>query len=253
MDLMVHPDFRSTLSSLTLVKECLETLKRLGYDYAFGFPNNNSYRLVTSPKCGYKFIFSPSLMVRPIGNAFISEELAAWMPKIFRKLAGQTLASICSALAKCAISKNPVGEVCYIENFDTRFDDFWIKSQASSEINLKQDRAYLNWRFGNNPIYTYRKIAWLDGLEAKGLVITVKRELFGIPTTLIVDILTTDNDFGIAKALVKSALQKAVEDGSQLIASQLLSTSSNYKYLKSLGFIPVPQKLNPKQFKLRIA
>jgi N-acetylglutamate synthase-like GNAT family acetyltransferase len=248
MDLMVHPDYRSTIASLRLVTKCLETMKELGYEYAFGFPNSNSYQLVTSPRCGYKFIFSPSLLARPIGKAFLSEELAAWMPELVRKLAGQSLVSMCSASAKCAISKNPVGEACIIDRFDERFDHFLINSQPSSEISFKQDHDYLNWRFGDHPIYRYHKIAWLNDREVKGLVITTKRKLFGIPTTLIVDILVINNDFGITKALLKLAIQNAIEDYSQLIATQVLSTTSNYKYLKSMGFIPVPQKLNPKKY-----
>ncbi|MBK8816869.1 MAG: GNAT family N-acetyltransferase [Methylococcaceae bacterium] len=248
MDLMVHPDFRSTLSSLRLVTECLETMKNLGYNCAYGFPNNNSYRLVTSPRCGYKWIFSPSLMVRPIGNDSVSEDLAAWLPRLFRKLAGQALTSACSVWAACAISKKPVGEVCLIDSFDARFDDFWLKSQKRSGISFKQDSAYLNWRFVGHPIYEYHKLAWLDGNEVKGYLITTKRELLGVPTTLIVDMLTINNDSGIIRELVKSALQVAIGDGSQLIATQLLSTSSNYKLLKKLGFISVPQKFNPKQF-----
>jgi Acetyltransferase (GNAT) domain len=248
MDLMVHPQFRSTLSSLKLVNQCLEALKVLGYDYAYGFPNKNSFKLVTSPKCGYQPVFSPNLSIRPIGNGFVSKQLVPWLPEVLGKMAGQSLTALCTAWAFLGQAKLPPGECCTIDTFDSRFDEFWHKAQSTSAIGLKQGMAYLNWRFVGHPIYSYRKFAWVHNGEVKGYIVTSNRDLFGVPTALLVDIMTLDNNFNVFNALLNIALAKAREDGCQLVATQSLASSKHFKFLTLLGFIPVPQKFNPKQF-----
>ena len=248
LDLMVHPDFRSTLSSLKLINKSHEHTRLHDYDFTFGFPNNNSFRLVTNPKCGYQWVFSPTLLVRPLSRTCIGAELVPSLPGFLRNVIAQTLTSYGSLRTWCSGGKKPVGEICAIAKFGPEFDHLWHKTRPSNGITIDRNSAYLNWRFVGHPIYAYQKTALVNDGQLLGYVVTCQRQLFGMPTTLIVDILADNNDIGIVKTLLYAVLEHCKACGSQFLVTQLLPNAKLYQQVLALGFLPVPAKLNPKQF-----
>lgn len=252
LDFMVIPGCRSGFSALKLANKCVQTVREQQYDFTFVFPNSNSFGLVTSPKCGYKPIFSPILLIRPLPHFSIPQQRASFLPKTLRKFLPAILAKFCSIRAHYALRSMPEGEAIQFGRFDTVFDELWRRARPKIMIAIKRDAAYLNWRFQDNPIYSYRKTCWTSGDTVNGYIVSSDRKLFDIPSTLIVDILADAEKQQVLPALIAEEIKQAGKNGSGIIASQAIYGTDLYNLFVAMGFIPIPRKLNPKPFNFTV-
>lgn len=253
LDFMARPSCRSSgVSALKLANHCVQAVREQQYDFSFAYPNGNSLALVTSPRCGYKTIYSPILLVRPLPRFSIPKQRAAFLPEALRRFFPALLAKFCSVRAHYALRSMPEGAALQFERFDAAFDELWRRVRPKIKVAIKRDAAYLNWRFLDNPVYNYRLTCWSSGDSIKGYIVSSDRQLFDIPSTLIVDLLADDGEPQVLLALIAEEVKQADQNGSCIIATQAIYGTKLYHAFCAMGFIPIPRKLNPKPFHLTV-
>lgn len=252
VDYMVDPKLRSGLSgpyAFRILARWVKTARISGYRFGMGFPNESSYRIVAHPKLRWNSVFSPSLMVRPLSNVRFHTSPLKGMPAPLLTMGSRMLAQFCTLAALGRRSRIP-GRAVETETFDARFDTLWAEVSSDLGIATWRDSEYLNWRYTNHPLYSYYKFAWQDGEKLFGFIVTSHREIFGIPTLLVVDVLALDTPCPITDALLLEAIAQAARSGCQMVVALAVAPSPLYRALRRVGFQRVPHVVNPKPFVL---
>jgi hypothetical protein len=251
VEYMVSPAVSGGLSgryALRIVLQWNEVASSNGNRFGFSFPNPKSLRIQTSPRTGWKQVFSPSLFVRVLRTIrFVEPVIPAVPPAVATVLARGF--SVWQSLRR-GRHPRPPGAPKRIECFDERCDELWEKVRPSIIMGECRNAAYLNWRYRDHPLYRYAAYGWELKGELVALVVTTRRTLFGIPSLLIVDMLPPHGGDGAVTALLDHILAEARQEGVQIAGALAPPSSALAQTLRVSGFASVPKKLSPKPFVL---
>ncbi|MCW6511338.1 hypothetical protein [Lichenifustis flavocetrariae] len=245
LDFMVDPAATKGLSGAYAIKVADAWAKLASADrYAFGvnFPNANSYRLLTSARLGWRRVLAPRLLVRPLPGLRLTEGLPTRIPPGLAAIGGDIAARALGLYA--ALARGGEKPARLVTDFD------WLRGGGSDKtrgIAFLREPATLNWRYREHPAYRYRIFAHDgDTGSASGLV-TSPRTLFGVESSLIVDLVGEEQP-DACLALVSSAVADAKTQGASIVGALACAGGLLDRVLKRLGFIPVPERFNPKPF-----
>jgi len=250
LEYMVHPQARSSVGSYRIAAQWVRHARDAGFCFAAVFPNSRSYRILTGRKVGFRTVVSPLLMVRPLPRIRVPRGVMGKVPPTLLTLGARILAGGCSARSMLRNDK-PSGRSFVIKKFDERFDDLWERAKSAFAVGTWRDAAYLNWRYGNHPLYSYLRIGWKNEGRVTGFVVASQR-CFDIPTMLIVDMLTQRLSSDTARWLIRKVVAQARRRGCQMVAALAIPSSFMHRTLKEAGFVSVPPFLNPKPFVLTV-
>ena len=252
LDYMVHTNARSHAGSFRIASLWTQLAQKLGFAFGICFPNAASHALLTRERLGWKEAFWPNLMVRPLSRAAVPQFLARRFPRRLAGYGAGLMAAWASLRARRSLHHAPRGEPFPIGQFDSRFDHLWQHvKKASPGAAIRRDTAYLNWRFVRQPSYSYLRVGWESGGEVLGYAIASTREILGVPSMLIIDLLVAPHaDRGTGEALLEALAARARTDGRQLLATLAIARSGLRNTLARAGFVTVPRRLNPKPFVL---
>lgn len=246
VDYMVHTEARSGAGSFRIMSLWAQLACEKGYDFGIGFPNASSRQIVTRPRLGWTEAFWPEQMVRPLSGKAVPDSLARRIPARLARYGVGALAALAHARAGMRTRDQPGGEPCQIERFDPRFDLLWQSARAKAFSGIRRDSAFLNWRFAEQPAYTYLRIGWIHRGEVLGYVIASPRDVLGMPSMLVVDLLTAPGAVGVAEALLDEVAARARDSGIHLLASVAIERSTLLATYARAGFVKVPRRMNPK-------
>lgn len=248
LDFMVDPALRGMLSGRIAVRILNRHAKlacEIGADVNLNYPNDMSHRMLTSNKVKYAPVFAPNLFVSPLGAPQVEDRNA--LVSLGIKLAG-VAGSAYSALRSLGAARGITVEE--VETFDERFDDHWERLCADGKLRFYRDRATLNWRYIGHPIYSYKKLVATNGDQILGYVVLSKRRISGLDAMLVCDICVAQNDRKIAAALLAAAKDQAKAKGNRLLVSQAVDPSTLASDLRGAGFFKIPERFNPKSFRM---
>ncbi len=243
VDGMTHPDYARRGIFVALGKRLLSDLEEEGVSIVIGFPNEKA--LPGHRKMGCIELFTPDVMVRPVNFKNVSKKLVAnRVLGLFSQLFGRFLFKVVYRSRKANIEGDIV--IKTIERFDRRFDRFWEKACSPHNVILQRDSRYLNWRYAECPEKHYQVFVAEKDDRILGFVVVRVMELFGLRNGLIVDILALPNYENVAHALVLKAVEYLKKKEVDAIACMMPKWGEYNGVLRKCGFMPSPQKLNPK-------
>lgn len=248
VDYMVHTGARAGAGSFRIMSAWAQLARDLGFALGTGFPNANSREIVTRPRLGWREVFWPALMVRPLSGSAVPEFLSRRIPPRLARYGVGLLAALTGARADLSLRNPPGGEPFVIDRFDPRFDILWQRAQAAGYSGLRRDAAYLNWRFVQQPVYSYLRIGWASRGNVMGYAVASLRDVLDMPSMLVIDLLVEPEVEGIAEALLREVASRARIAGALLLASLAIGNSRMAGTLARAGFVTVPRRLNPKPF-----
>lgn len=245
LDFMVDPAATRGLSGTHAVRVAAgwaDLAAAQGYAFGINFPNANSIRLLTSDRLGWRPVLSPRLLVRPLPGLRLREGLPAGIPHALADLGSSVLARGLDLAVRLRVRGWPT--------VSARHDFAWLAPVPSpgEGIGLARDPAVLAWRYLHHPLHRYRLFTCGDGAGASGLV-AAPRTLFGVPSSLVVDLLGAEHPTAAA-ALVAAAVADAAGQGARIVGGLALAGSPLDRALRRAGFLPVPARLDPKPFHL---
>lgn len=173
MTTMTHPSYAGKGIFTYLAEETYTTSKSKGYQFAYGFPNKNSY----------------SGFVRKLGWLDLGK-----ITILEKKLAPSTIMP--------SKAKYVMKEVKY---FDNTINKLWDGVQRDYAAIVPRNDIFLNWRFAQNPNATYAKYVALDSANSiSGYLILKTYQENDITKGHIVDMLANP-DTHLVASLVEYA------------------------------------------------
>jgi hypothetical protein len=235
--------------ALRVATEWAELARAKGFAFGINFPNENSRRLLTSARLGWREVLSPRLMIRPLRGGGTGSG-----PGAAAKRLGMALgASVLGAAARLR-GRTADGAARPLRPGDAAdaaaLDALWLRRRDDMAAGLVRDAAALRWRYEQHPIRHYRLLGWEEARGLSALIVTTRRELEGIPSVLIVDALIDGCSLAAAVALVAAAVREAAAAGACLAAAEACPGTALHRALAGAGFVTVPRRFDPKPFTL---
>lgn len=250
MDYMIHPQFRNGFGASRLVNGWLKSVSQHSAHYAFGlcYPNMNSYKILTGKKLAWQPVCELRMMIRPLGTLHQLPGALAKLPPWLTQWGFRAASLGATLLAAVRTPLNTPGQLEHIQQFDARFDDLW--QRAGIHTGGVRSAAYLNWRYGQHPLYRYRTLAWVEQGKLLGYITLTEREVFDIPAVFIVDALACPSAPKVLQTLIKHAASVTRATGHALMATQVIQGSTLQRAFAQAGLLTVPKRLCPKSFAL---
>jgi hypothetical protein len=141
-------------------------------------------------------------------------------------------------------------EIEEINSFDNCFDEFWKHLQTDGHLRFVRDAKTLNWRYVNHPLYSYRMFVALKDEKVIGYIVISPRDVMGTEAYLICDLCVVDGQKKVYEGLLCKAISEARKNKKSALVGQYLPDDQRRKSLSRCGFIGLPSKFNPKQFRM---
>jgi hypothetical protein len=88
---------------------------------------------------------------------------------------------------------DPIG-LAEVQRFSAAADEVWSTSASHYPVLVRRDRAYLNWRFADDPFHRYRLFEVRRVADAVGIAVLRVGEWGGVPAGFVVDYLCAPRD-----------------------------------------------------------
>ncbi len=138
-----------------------------------------------------------------------------------------------------------------VESFGSDFDVFWERVKDKYPAMIVRSSRYMNWRFTGVPGRDYRVFAAKeDGEHIRGFAVCRTADLFGLKCGIIADFLVEQTKVGEAagRLLVQESFDHFDNEAMHLIGCLLVSSTHEFRMLKSAGFTVCPRRLLPQPF-----
>jgi GNAT superfamily N-acetyltransferase len=125
-------------------------------------------------------------------------------------------------------------------SFDERFDNFWSEAAGDYSYFFLRDRAYMNWRFAQNPRKNYKIKAAVSGDEVVGYVVLELDDYEGYNVGAIYDMLPARGHPDAVQPLFKEVIRHFDALGVNCISLTTMQGGPYHRVASSLGFIDAP-------------
>ncbi|KHF39598.1 GNAT family N-acetyltransferase [Halalkalibacter okhensis] len=231
-DAMISPSSRGKGIYKDIVHHVVKSSKEEDVDFLYGFPAPKAKELFQKYTGAKELCYVPRLIYvnNPVKLAMTK------LPASINKL--PLVQSVGNVLRrrKALLKESP--NLVPIKQADDRFDDLWERAKGQYPIMLKRDRAYVNWRYFENPTNKYSIIGYVDGGILKGYAVTAiqEKQINGVHLNLgyVVDIFAVDENEVWLK-LIETSLRNL--SNSDMISTWALKHTRLYSQLKGCGFI----------------
>ena len=243
VDGMTHPDYGHQGIFTTLGRELLSESRKKGANIAYGFPNE--YAMPGHRKLGCVELFKLNAVIKPIHFDRIAQKtFSNKITAFFANLAQKFAFSVIYRTKRVHLDDDVV--LKRITEFDARFDDLWKKAQDSHDIILRRDSTYLNWRYVQCPEKYYKVYAAEKNDEVLAWVVVRVMDRYGLKNGIIADMLSLPDRRDILCALVQLTCEELKKEDVDLIACSIPKNTHYFKAIRQSGFMPCPDKLNPR-------
>jgi GNAT superfamily N-acetyltransferase len=245
-DTMTHPGYQKQGIFVTLARELYaQVAKRHGVTTMWGFPNDASHPAFVG-KLGWFDVYLFPLRVKPIQSERVLRRYVG------SRLLSGALGAVADRAYRLITPRLREPRRCHLEpldQFDERFDALWARHASLAPVIQVRDSAYLNWRYCAVPAFGYRR--WsvhVDG-RLEGYLITRVVQLFGLPLGAVVDVFPLPVvDAGVTREVLTFAQLRMGEEGAAFLTA--LFPPAHVPHLSRFGFLPVPDRLNPRRWYL---
>ncbi len=246
LDTMTDQDYEKRGIFSGAAKALYDQLAAKGFSFVFGFPNSKSVNGFLK-QLGWHIISPAAVHVYPLdaGPVIRIKTKSECLGTAARRISRPAL----RILGKHVSRKCRAGEVEILREheFGSWCDELWLRCRTQHALWTVRDFKYLSWRYnmrpeGNYEIFTARS----DGRIA-GYVITAMQARREGLICFILDILADTGREGVTEALLGSVMSSAMEKDAAMISTLLMPGSVYRSAFRRLCFIPLPQKLFPKE------
>jgi len=249
LDTMVHPDYRGQGVFIRLAERAYQLAAERGIDLVYGFPNQNSHHAFIA-RLGWRDLHDGvPLWVKPLNmdsivrKRFVKSGLIAGLGGTAGKVA-------VNVLSRKPATTGPTCHVAQTASFDDRFDSLWAEASRDWSVAVVRDREYLTWRYVEKPGGDYTILVAERGEELLGYVVLKCVPRFGLEIGLLVDVLWTPREKGVANALISAGLEYFISRKMDLVGCLMLPGAPYSRDLKDMGFFKVPRRLLPQDMYL---
>ncbi|MFL5446820.1 MAG: hypothetical protein ACJ78W_20045 [Myxococcales bacterium] len=120
-----------------------------------------------------------------------------------------------------------------VERFSAAADEVWRDCAGHYPVLVRRDRAYLNWRFADDPFHRYRLFEVCRGADPIGVAVLRVGEWGGVAAGFVVDYLCAPRD---AEALFAACLE-VLRDAGVAAVYCLHTNPVSTGMLRRLGFL----------------
>jgi hypothetical protein len=239
LDTMTHPEFRRQGMFTTLASELYEELGRAGFPITYGFPNENSIggfvkKLQWTHVCSLPVYVKP-LRAGEIADGLLTNPLLGAIAKPLARLG----AAIVSSSAR--VSDHAQASIHWLDRFDEGADELWQEAHDQDKIALTRSAAYLNWRYFQNPLRSYRAVAYVEGSRLLAYAVVRCMNRFGLRGGMITDLVGLPGRDDALEAVLASVEERFVGKEMDLIACLLHGDRRGTRLLRRSGFLRAPQ------------
>ena len=205
---MTHPDYGRRGIFKTLASSLYSRITNEGVELVWGFPNQASY---------YGFMHR-----------------LGWLP-----IKDMPMLTLSKDNLKHFNLAQPKHKVETISHFDPAFDNLWerLRDEFASRFRyfVVRDSKYLNWRYGQNPMYHYKILCIREGDDYLGYAVT---KFYNGGEQLIGDIVDTFcvSDKEVFLSLIHQSISYLSQTASQ-ICCWMNESCQFYEYLREAGFV----------------
>lgn len=239
---MVHPDFQRRGILKKLAQHCDAQLKEEHIYSNLTFLNDNSLPVYTKT-FGWKRLFDTLPAYFTVLNAaelFKKYTQHKTLCRVLGAGAGMGFA-LFTTFSRRRVPANSY-TIAEVSEFDARFDTLWDRFKSQIHSGTVRNRAYLTWRYTQNP-RQYRIFTAVKNHELHGFVVVREEVKFGIRMGYIADVLFTEEAAG--RVLLEKAMSVLRKAGCGMVSALASAPESLPLTLKHSGFIPLPKFLMP--------
>jgi GNAT superfamily N-acetyltransferase len=245
IDLMVHPAHRNKSLFVKLGRAAHAEMAKTGIAITAGLPNKNSYPgavrfLKYQPVCRIP------LLILPVRWSHLLERagVPAWLSGPLGLLAGVG----CRLITRPAPRTSSSVHVREVAEFPDAIDEFWQRVSPAHKIMTVRDLKYLTWRYRGCPTRAYTiHVAESDG-RLVGYLVRRVFEKDGLRLGALMDVLVDPAGSDALHALVEKAIEAFCNEKVDAVASLMQKDKLYYPGLRRHGFVPVPERFNPRTF-----
>ena len=254
VDFMMHSRARGGATAYRIMLQWAKLSRELGFDFGIGFPNANSHGLVLSGKLRWTDAFWLDHLIRPLSRSAAPQGLMPGVPLDLVRGATGLVKLACLARAACSHSAHPEGHPLPLAQIDARVEALCQAVCASdSYLGLSRSSAYFDWRYLNHPVYRYDLIGWEIGEQLVGCLVASQRQLFGVPSLLLVELLVDPRaPPGVAEALIRQLTSPEQAQKTPMLHALAVPGSTMRDALARIGFVAIPKRANPKRFVMTV-
>jgi len=209
-----------------------EMLHERGIQLMFGFSISKTLKISTRA-LNFKNVFHILRLVRVLNpTPFIERKVAfSGAASVLGKISGKLL-----YMVKPARVRPPEGSrVLDISSFDERFDRLMETVASTNRIMVYKDAAYLNWRYFQCPLYTYRIFALeKDGGIAGFTVVSIQQE--NIRRAYVLELIAAPGETEVLEVLLNKAVQYCYEEKADTVTSWTQKHSPLWNIQQRHGF-----------------
>jgi hypothetical protein len=249
---LVHPDYRDSLAYAKLLRHRLQRIRQEGIPFRFNFPIESLFDRTGSIEKMASFLIP--LLVRPLDPVKLAQTrfAQAWVGSLLG-WGGQAVTPLLFHPQSFKTQETPPIRVNWIDRFDERFDELWVRVQDKCAIMTVRNQAFLTWRFPSVAGRAYRILAASVEDKLIGyMVVRCTDEIRSIPTGLIMDFLlepgTRGEEAGIL--LLAEAWRYFQAEKVWLAGGLAFPHTAEFQVMRRAGYRSLPQRWMPRLFRL---
>lgn len=150
VDNCIAPDYRGGgRMQIALYREFVRRMREIGAGFAFGFPNEVHYKI---GKGLLKYLDLTTLIMLDRRLSFrlaLRKRTASQALRRAGEAVGRGLVGLGLGWHRLGVARDV--EIEETGDFDERFDTLWLRINGGASLSPIRDRAYLRWRYLENP------------------------------------------------------------------------------------------------------
>ncbi|MDG2061624.1 MAG: GNAT family N-acetyltransferase [SAR86 cluster bacterium] len=209
-------------------------------DLVYTFPNEKSIHTFTKYN-QFQLISALPVYILPLdlGNIIASRYQ---LPKFLQ--AAFSFFTLVFHVLKKGLQKNE--EIVLIPDITQETEELFIEHGKKYTFRLHRDKKYLTWRYLDSPKGTHKVICLKEEKIIKAVAIIKKEKMFSSEGLVVMDVAYKDKKY--LYKLMTNLSQVDIFDDTRSADFIFISGLDEYiRHLKKYGFIPIPQKLVPRQ------
>jgi GNAT superfamily N-acetyltransferase len=244
-NLMVRREYRRHGISIEIIRFAVAEAKKKGYLFMAALGNAKSTS--AHRKMGDPVVSTIPMVIRPLDMAAITKVLInnPLLQLLFQ--GGWWIAGPTIYREKHPGLKNSPIVVNEVNDIGSEFDTFCEKVKRKYDLFLARDRNFLNWRFCEMPLRSYRILTACRNDEILGYIITRIAEVRGIQCGLISDFMVIPGKEGDTAGLMlmNAANQNFREAQAQLGGGLMMPHTQEYHIMRRAGYLHGPDSIAP--------
>ncbi len=235
---ITHPEYRNQGVFTSLVTHSVNIAKKMGADFAFTFPNENSFP-----------IYKKNSKWHVVARIPVYIKIVNFSNILLNRIPGLKISSnrINDTNDTTRLLDAPI-QIQQIKNFTGEFDDLWSDVSKSIQVGIPRNSKYLEWRYLQNPVHHYEVFSARNRSgRLQGYIIISSQNRDGFHLGIIVDYLLRPGSEENLQFLIKKAVIEFKKKNVDLILSLKQRNSNINRQFTKNGFIPIPALMKSKR------